>query len=376
MAVLTPAFAAPSLIGRLGPGLGKVAQHLSTRSDVLPAWVCSRLSSFREDIPAEPVEVLLSTWAAARDDPVLAGARCRPLAGGTVASVYRVEASGVDLAVKVVRRDVPGHLARDGARLRRWSRALDGVGARTGLPVSEILSGVADAFEGQGDLTAERRQLDRMRRSLEAAGIDVVVPRVHEPWSDGAALVTDHVDLRAPDAPRGLDPTEATRAARTAMRGIFHLVFVEGLVHCDLHPGNLRRGRDGRVVLLDAGFVRELDPAGRHRLAEFFMALATGSPAQAVAALLDPSSTVSPAAETRIESVIATHSGRGAREFSMTAFTRDLLRCLRRSRIRVPDALFFPLLCLVSLEGTLTTWAGEDFDFQLEVAPYVMTALL
>lgn len=377
MALLSPATRRqPSLLARLGPGAGKIAQYLSTRSDVLPSWVCGRLSRFQEDVPPEPVERLRSGWRALREEPSLAGARCRAVAGGTVASVYRVEAPCADLAVKLLRSRVPRQLARDGARLRRCARALADVGTRTGLPVAEVLAGVADAFEAQGDLTAERAQLDRMRRSLAAAGLDVVVPQVRQAWSDHRVLVTDYVDLcpRAGDV--GWSVEAGTRAARTAMRAVFHLVFVEGLVHCDLHPGNLRRGRDGRVVVLDAGFVRELDAAGRRRLAEFFLALATGSSAQATASLLGGTGPVSPQVRGRVEAVIARHSGLGSREFSMTAFTRDLLGCLRRGRIRVPDALFFPLLSLMSLEGTLTLWAGDDFDFQLEVAPYVMTALL
>src|SRR5260221_14377963 len=54
------------------------------------------------------------------------------------------------------------------------------------------------------------------------------------------------------------------------------MLFVGGLVHCDLHPGNLYFDQDAELVILDAGFVIRLPEAVRLSFADFFINMAVG----------------------------------------------------------------------------------------------------
>jgi hypothetical protein len=80
----------------------------------------------------------------------------------------------------------------------------------------------------------------------------------------------------------------ATRIQRLFGR----MIFVDGFVHCDPHPGNILVGKDGRVILLDHGVYRTLPDDVRRTWCRLWLGLIRGSHAEmrsATAALgVDP----------------------------------------------------------------------------------------
>ena len=50
-----------------------------------------------------------------------------------------------------------------------------------------------------------------------------------------------------------------------ALRAVYQMIFNDGFVHCDLHPGNLYPMPDDTVVVVDAGFPRQLTDTARRR---------------------------------------------------------------------------------------------------------------
>src|SRR5690606_17344321 len=71
------------------------------------------------------------------------------------------------------------------------------------------------------------------------------------------------------DAPArvGADPT---RLAQVGFRTLLKMVFDDGFVHADLHPGNILVDQTGKIVILDLGLTAELDETARRAFAQFF----------------------------------------------------------------------------------------------------------
>ena len=71
----------------------------------------------------------------------------------------------------------------------------------------------------------------------------------------------------------GLEPS---RLGRLGFRIMLKMVFSDGFVHADLHPGNILVTPSGQVALLDLGLVAELDDGHRTAFARYFAAWAQG----------------------------------------------------------------------------------------------------
>ncbi len=121
---------------------------------------------------------------------------------------------------------------------------------------------------------------EEIRRNL-ASEPGVVVPRVHRGLSTSRVLVLDrHPAIpildRAALAQRGIDPVAVVEILG---RAYARQVFLDGLFHADPHPGNLfvidepEAARRPRVLFVDFGLSKRLDPALREEMRRGLMAL-------------------------------------------------------------------------------------------------------
>src|SRR5262249_31142600 len=141
-------------------------------------------------------------------------------------------------------------------------------------------------------------------------------PAVHPDLCRPRCVVMDFIPdlaLRPADA---FAPAVRTRLADSTLDVVFQMLFVDGLVHCDLHPGNLYYTDDGRVVALAAGFCVWLPAKPRREFAEFFFNVGRGNGRRC--------------AEVMIESAVA-----GAGAADRERFTEAIVELVRRTT-RVP----------------------------------------
>ena len=100
------------------------------------------------------------------------------------------------------------------------------------------------------------------------------MPRVLWDYTHTEVLTTERIhglpiDEKQALIEAGFDPLKLCERAAVLF---FHMVFVDGYFHADLHPGNIFVDRDGDIVLVDFGIVGRLEPATRRYLAEMLLA--------------------------------------------------------------------------------------------------------
>jgi tetratricopeptide (TPR) repeat protein len=85
-------------------------------------------------------------------------------------------------------------------------------------------------------------------------------------------------------------PEQVDQVTRVLRETFFAMCFEHGLVHADLHPGNVLVRPAGTVVLVDLGLVKHLDPDAIGKLVDLARCLALGSPQDLVLVVvnLDP----------------------------------------------------------------------------------------
>lgn len=367
------------LLQDVGPVFVKVGQILGTRRDVLPATLCDELGVLRDAVaPLSPSESR-SSFAEVYDGPADAAlwrVDYRPVASGSIACVYRaVAADGRDVAIKLQRPGIHSIVARDLALLSRVVRVVARLRVLRDVPVEGLFADVSYAIQGQLDFPREAEALERLRANLSG------VPRVWVPRLEGdlcrdRALAMEYIPGLAAVPPDGFPPAKARMFARSVLTAVYEMLFVDGFVHCDLHPGNLYFTRSGHVVVLDAGFSIRLSDRLRRLFAAFFMNMSIGRGRRCAEIVVQSASAVRADADIagfseKLADLVERNHRVPAKDFSLIAFATEMFDLQRRFGLMAATELVFPLLSLLVVEGTVRA-LDPELDFQ-EVARPVLT---
>ena len=214
------------------------------------------------------------------------------IGSATTGQVYRARqrSTGRLVAIKVLRPGIHAKAAREIAALRRLA---------TGTFEVDLVETLARKIDEELDYVIEARNLDR-GQSYNRRHSGVLVPeRVRDFPPTRDVLVVSFAEGTGLDKPvaghtplaRGKNLVRRGRALVRVLETVMEEGLGSGLVHADLHGGNLlesewRRG-EVKVALLDWGSVVELSLPQRRGFAGLGLGLVARSPRQVVAALND-----------------------------------------------------------------------------------------
>lgn len=371
-----------ALLMALGPTFVKAGQVLGTRRDVLPAALCDELSVLQDSVaPLDAAQTAVALTAAygADVDDVFAEIDRAPVASGSVASVYRARLrTGQDVAVKLMRPGIDRVMAEDLTLIRRGAALVARLPVFRGVPVEEVVGSMGDAVLGQLDFAREADSLRRLRKNL-AEVPRVWVPKVYPAACRPRCIVMEFIPDLDVDTASRCPPSARRRFAASGMAAMYQMLFVDGFVHCDMHPGNLYFTRGAQVVVLDAGFSVRLTERLRRLFAEFFMNMAIGRGRHAAEIVISSSEGFGEDADiegftVRMAELVERSHGQPASEFSLIAFATEMFDLQRRFGIHAAPELIFPLLSLLVIEGTIRD-LDPDLDFQEAAKPQLMRGL-
>ncbi|CAK9115554.1 Probable protein kinase UbiB (Ubiquinone biosynthesis protein UbiB) [Durusdinium trenchii] len=262
----------------------KIAQIISSRPDLVDRYIAQRLELLRDKAPPmsrRDLEAELRFNFGEDRSHIFEVFEMEPFAAGTIAQVHRAKlAHGGDwVAVKVVRSSIWDSLDQ----MLRYMNVLLSLPVISSKKLLVRTRRIYSLLLCQTDMLLEAASIASMSRAAEAntSGDPLRVPRTPRVYS----LVTSRnmltMELIENQVPCSRFKEVGIPGPVLALRiGHFHLrnIFVDGIFHCDLHPGNVLFDptNDGKITLLDFGIVGELAETDRIHLTAFFLAALAG----------------------------------------------------------------------------------------------------
>jgi ubiquinone biosynthesis protein len=358
-----------SLLIALGATFVKVGQIMSTRPDLLPPHVIRGLTRLQDNVGAfawRHVERTIEEELGKPLSELFATFEQVPVASASVAQVHRATlASGEAVAVKVRRPGLDDLVRFDLAVMKLAARVVALVPSFRLLAPVESVEEFGRAIHAQIDLRVEADNNRRFAANF-AGDPDVRFPALYPALCGARVLTMGFIEgAKVLDAPKqvGADPT---RLAQIGFRTLLKMVFDDGFVHADLHPGNILVGKDGQVVILDLGLTAELDEAARRAFAQFFAgwAGADGTVMARLMSELSPSAKVKdyPAYEREVIEFVGRYHGKPLGEVQVSTVAFDMMNILRRHRVRVN-----PVYTMANVAIAVTEGIGKQLDPSLDL---------
>jgi ubiquinone biosynthesis protein len=356
------------LLQRLGPTFVKFGQIMSTRRDALPSALCDEMAVLHDAvIPMKQSEIHRALVAAYGGDAPFRGDQLQAVAGGSIAEVFRTNLhDGREVAVKLQRPDIELRMKADLALMDALSRMVERLPKCRGMPMGDLVAYTASVILGQLDFAREAEGLSCLRTCLSAVP-GVTVPAVVRAASRQGCLVMEFIPGLDRNNVEKYTSEERKMLAMTSLLAVRQMIFVDGFVHCDLHPGNLYVTQNGRIAILDAGFSVSLPEKVRRLIAEFFTELSAGNGRRCAEIIIE--SAVKPRPRSQLDhfvetvaALVETATATSGPQFAMMNFGNALFDLQREFGLYAESAFVFPLIAMAVVESTVRAISpGLDF---------------
>jgi len=159
----------------------------------------------------------------------------------------------------------------------------------------------------------------------------------------------------------------------------FHMVFVDGYFHADMHPGNIFIAKNGDIVLLDFGIVGRLDIRPRRYLADMLLAFLRGDYHQAAVVHVEagyvPRNTNISAFEDALREVAVPIFNRPLADISIAELLLCMFAVTERFQMETQPELLLLQKTMVVIEGVARELADDVNIWEL-AKPLVSTWMM
>jgi predicted unusual protein kinase regulating ubiquinone biosynthesis (AarF/ABC1/UbiB family) len=261
----------------LGPTYVKLGQLIASSPGVFPRDLSEECRSLFCDVarlPASEASNVIRTELGAPPEEVFDQFDPEPLAAASIAQVHTARLrDGRRVVVKIQRPRIEEKIGAD-LRLLSWvARLLERYSgrARVANPVG-VLDDLRTSLESELDFRHEAEAMERFGSCLHTSGFDdeVRTPAVEWSHTTRRVLTMEYIEGQSFDelSTSGHWCNEPSDLLRKVASAWLVAALRHGIVHRDLHAGNLMVERDGRVVFLDFGITATLDAEQRDMIRE------------------------------------------------------------------------------------------------------------
>jgi ubiquinone biosynthesis protein len=365
----------------LGPAFIKAGQILSARPDLLPAGVGAPLRRLQNQIAPFAGARAAKIVEAAFEQPLnhlFDSFELQPVAAASIAQVHRARLKdGREVAVKVRRPNVSRIVNNDIRIFRFIARTFSKLPGMKAVPLPELVDEFVGPIQQQLDFRLEAANNRRFREEFVRTE-RLRLPALIEELCAENVLTMEYLDQLQRTDSNNLSESERKTAALAGLRALYKMIFLDGLVHADMHPGNVYVREWGEFVILDTGLVAVLDETNQRDFVDFFFGLINNEGRECARIIYDNASYRSKdldrsAFETAMVQLIAKHSALKCHEFEVADFVYQLMETQRHFKIRGSTKFMMTILSMVVYDG-ICKQLYPLCDFQTEARGFLITA--
>lgn len=255
-------------LGDLKGAAMKLGQLASQYHDLLPPELSkqlARLQASAEPLAWEHIHAELNQQWSASQWKLIDTIDPQPLASASIGQVHVAQLQqGQTVAVKV---RYPGVAAAMDSDIKKLGLLLSTAGM---LPLDRaslkgLLAEIRERLSEEMDYQREREHLERFGALPNTQGL--VIPGVISELCTDGIIVTEYVDGDDLDTAQHWPQALRDAIGERYVDWLLEQIFNHGIVHADPHPGNFKFRRDGSIVLLDFGCVKQVAERERQLMA-------------------------------------------------------------------------------------------------------------
>ena len=329
-----------TLFTYMGATYVKVGQIMSTRPDLFPNAFIKELEKLQDDVGAfafKHVEKTITQDFGASLDDLFTSFDKTPVASASVAQVHKATLhDGSVVAVKVRRPHVETIVAFDLFFMKAFAYLLHGLPMLWIFNLHKSANEFALAIVKQLDLSLEARNNRRFRKHF-SGDTGVIFPKLIDELCSSRVLTMSYIDGK-----RVLDyqdvQADPKLLAQKGLEIVLQMVFVDGFVHADLHPGNIWVTPSHKLAILDLGLTAELTTTSKGIFTEYFTAWSAkdGPKMAAMMAKFSPESRIKDYSryETDVVEFVKRYGTAKIGEAGVANIFLDMMAILRRHKVR------------------------------------------
>ena len=361
----------------------KFGQILSTRYDLFSEITIAYLQKLQDDVNplnASKIVKVIETNFSKKLENLFDDFDLKPIASASIAQVHRARLKNHNgkVAVKIIRPGIKRQY-QDDLRLASFVvRLMKTISLFNNIPVEESFHQIADCLLQQTDFLREAEN-NRKFQVIFNSSARVKFPRLIEEFCNDEIIVMEYFDGLVKITESVMSRGERETLTIQCLKALYRMIFVEGFIHCDLHPSNFFQYKECLVVV-DTGFVIELNRTAQTAFRDFFRSIAFNDPSTCAGiiirtALKRPEKFDSSNFEKEISGVLSKVSKMQAKSFQISGFVLELFSIQRKYELYSTPDFTLPILSLLVLEGTIKKY-HPDLNFQEVAVPFLRTSVI
>jgi ubiquinone biosynthesis protein len=368
----------------LGPCFIKLGQLLSTRPDLLPAEYIeslSRLQNTVTPVPCDKIQAIIESELGAPIDQLFASFDPVPLATASMAQVHHATLSnGEEVAVKVQRPGVRQRIEIDIEILHeiaRFSTKYTSFGRRYGI--YQIVRELERSLSQEMDFRLEADNTRTIGRQI-ADFQRLVTPKVYDDYTTRRVLTLSFIHGRhlAQVSRQELDELDSRAIARELLSAYLKQMVIDGVFHCDPHPGNIFLTDDGHLALMDFGMVGRFDADQKDRIILLLLAFSERLGERVADTYLEmieiPKDVDRRSFTQDVSSLVSRYHDMSGGRMAIGTALLDLTRVAQAHNTPVPTSMTLIGKAMLNLDGTIRVLSPALDPVQL-IRDYMITVM-